>query len=207
MKNVKSVLLTISTFMLLSVVASAQKGSLQMNLNYNYGIPSGSFKSHVVKDNSPRGGRGSIMYFFTDRLSAGLESGYQDYYQKYPRDLYPLSGSQDVSAVVTNSIQTTPFLLKAKYFLLPTAAVKPYVSLGAGANMIDFKQYLGEFGNSQTSVGFLAQGGVGVMIPFSKYGTSGINVGASYDYAPYPKKGYDNLNTINLRAGVVFPIH
>jgi len=191
----------------MTLSASAQKGSFQMNLNYNYVIPSGSFKNQLVKDNSPRGGRGSIMYFFTDGLSAGLESGYQDHYQKYPRDLYRLSGSQDVSAVISNSIQTTPFVLKAKYFLLPAAAVKPYVSLGAGANMIDFKQYLGEFGSSQTSIGFLAQGGVGVMIPFNKYGSTGINVGASYDYAPDPKKGYDNLNTINLQAGVVFPIH
>ncbi len=192
--------------MFLSLTANAQKGTLQMNLNYNYGIPSGAFKSDLVKDNAPRGGRGSIMYSFADRLSAGLESGYQDYYQKYPRDLYHLSNSQDVSAVLTNSIQTIPILLKAKYFLVPAAAVKPYVSLGAGANMIDFKQYLGEFGSGQTTVGFLAQGGLGVMIPFRKFSNSGINLGASYEYAPYKKNGYKNLNTMNLQAGVVFPI-
>ena len=120
MKNIKTVFIAISAFMLLSLAASAQKGTLQLNLNYNYGIPLGAFKSDLVNDNSPRGGRGSIMYSFSDRLSAGLESGYQDYYQKYPRDVYPLSSSQDVSAVLSNSIQTTPFLLKAKYYLLPS---------------------------------------------------------------------------------------
>ena len=147
------------------------------------------------------------MYSLTDRLSAGFESGYQDYYQKYPRETYKLSNSQEVSAVLTNSIQTTPLLLKAKYFLLPTGVVKPYVSLGAGANIISFRQYLGEFGSGPTSVGFLGQGGLGVMIPFNKYGGSGINVGGSYEYAPYKKNGYDNLNSINLHAGVVFPIN
>ncbi len=207
MKNIKTVLFAISALMLLSLAASAQKGTLQLNLNYNYGMPLGAFKSDLVNDNSPRGGRGSIMYSFNNRLSAGLESGYQDYYQKYPRNLYPLSNSQDVSAVLSNSIQMTPVLLKAKYFLLPTGPVKPYVSLGAGANMIDFKQYLGEFGSGSTSVGFLAQGGVGVMIPFNKYGKSGITLGASYEYAPYKKNGYDNLNTMNLYAGVIFPMH
>ncbi|MEP7230398.1 MAG: outer membrane beta-barrel protein [Ginsengibacter sp.] len=207
MKNIKTVLFTISTFMLLSLAASAQKGALQMNLNYNYGIPSGSFNSDLVSNSSPRGARGSIMYSFTDRLSAGIESGYQDYYQKYPRDLYHLPNSQDVSAVLTNSIQNTPFLLKARYSLLPNAPVKPYVSVGAGANMINFKQYLGEFGSAHSNVGFLAQGGLGVIIPFRKNGSSGINIGASYEYAPYKKNGYDNLNTIDLQAGVVFLIH
>ena len=207
MKNIKTIFIVISTFMLLSLTTSAQKGTLQMNLNYNYGIPSGAFKNDLVKNNSPRGGRGSIMYSFSDRLSAGVESGYQDYYQKYPRDLYPLSSSQDVSAVITNSIQATPFLLKGKYFLLPAASVKPYVSLGAGANLISFKQYLGEFSSGRSSVGFLAQGGLGIMIPFKKYGSSGINLGASYEYAPYTKNGYDNLNSMNLQAGVTFPIH
>lgn len=193
--------------MLLSFTANAQKGTLQFNVNYNYGIPLGAFNSDLVSNSSPRGGRGGIMYSFSDRLSAGIESGYQDYYQKYPRALYSLSKSQDVSAVLTNSIQTTPLLAKAKYFLTPTGAVKPYVSLGAGANLIDFKQYLGEFGSGQASVGFLAQGGLGVIIPFKKLGSSGINIGASYDYAPYKKNGYNNLNTMNVQAGVVFPIH
>jgi len=207
MKNMKILCVAISAFMFSSLSAFAQKGTLQMNLNYNYGIPLGAFKSDAVKDNSPRGGRGSIMYSFSDRLSGGFESGYQDYYQKYPRNMYQLSGSQEVSAVLTNSIQTTPLLLKAKYFPLPASSVKPYISVGAGANMISFKQYLGEFGSSTTNVGFLAQGGIGITLPFSKYGSSGINLGAAYEYAPYRKNGYYNLNTMNLHAGVVFPIH
>jgi len=206
MKSIKSVLFLVCAGMLLSFAANAQKGSLHMNLNYNYSLPLGAFKNDLVNDNSPRGGRGSIMYSFSNRLSAGLESGYQDFYQKYPRDVYPLPGSQDVSAVVSNSIQTTPVLLKAQYFLLPTGAIKPYVAFGAGANLVNFKQYLGEFGSGSTSVGFLAHGGAGVMIPFSKIGSSGVTVGASYEYAPYDKNGYHNLNTLNVHAGVVFPL-
>ena len=196
-----------SAFLLVSITTNAQKGTLQMNLNYNYGVPTGSFNSDLISKGSPRGGRGSIMYNFTNRLAAGLESGYQDFYQKYPRDLYHLSNSQDISAVLSNSIQTTPILVKAKYALKNSTGIKPYVSLAAGANTINFRQYLGEFGSTQTSTGFLAQGGLGVVIPFSKSGQSGINIGASYDYAPYNKNGYDNLNTINLQAGIIFPIH
>ena len=120
MKNMKILCVAISAFMFSSLSAFAQKGTLQMNLNYNYGIPLGAFKSDAVKDNSPRGGRGSIMYSFSDRLSGGFESGYQDYYQKYPRNMYQLSGSQEVSAVLTNSIQTSQFPLAGISAVMPT---------------------------------------------------------------------------------------
>jgi len=206
MKNIRTILVVFSAFMVLSTIANAQKGTLKFNLDYNYSIPSGSFKSDLVKNNSARGVRGGIMYSFTDRLSAGLETGFQDYYQKYPRDIYKSGNSQDISAVLTNSIQTTPFLLKGKYSLLAGSMIKPYVSVGAGANLIDFKQYYGEFANSQTNVGFLAQGGVGVTIPFGKVSASGIDLGATYDFAPYKKYGYHDLNSVNLKAGVHFRI-
>jgi outer membrane protein W len=206
MKNIRTIILT--AFMLLTISANAQKqkGSLKFNLTYNYSSPLSRFKSDLVKDNSPRGARGSVMYFFNDQLSAGIESGFQDYYQKYPRDLYSIGKSQDVSAVLTNSIQTTPFLLKAKYFPLSGSVVKPYVSIGAGVNLSNFNQYFGEFGSSQTNVGFLAHGGLGVMIPFGKMHTSGINISGAYEYAPYKKYGYHDLNSMNFQAGVVFQI-
>jgi hypothetical protein len=206
MKNLKTILIAASLCMLLPVKTKAQKRTTQFNLNYNYSIPTGAFKSDLVSDNSPRGGRGSILYFFNNRFAAGLESGYQDYYQKYPRSVYSLGKSQDVSAVITNSIQTIPFIVKAKYFPLAASGIRPYVSVGAGGNLIDFKQYLGEFGSQSSSVGFLAQGGVGIMVPFGRFSRSGLNIGASYDYAPYTKYNYHNLNSLNVQGGVVFSL-
>lgn len=207
MKNIKKIFVSGIAFLILSLTANAQKGTLKFDLNYNYSLPVSGFKSDIIKDNSPRGARGSILYSFTDKLSAGIESGYQDYYQKYPRALYSTGKTEQVSAVLTNSIQTTPLLIKAKYSLLNGAAIKPYVSLAAGANMIDFKQYFGEFGSSETSFGFIGEGGLGVMIPFGKTKSSGIDIGATYDYVPYNKHGYNDLNSVNLRAGIYFPLH
>jgi opacity protein-like surface antigen len=207
MKNIKKLFISGAAFLFLSFTANAQKGTLKFDLNYNYSVPLSSFKSDLIKENSPRGARGSIMYSFTDKLSAGIESGYQDYYQKYPRDIYSTGKTEQVSAVLTNSIQTTPLLVKAKYSLSNGSAIKPYISLGAGANLIDFNQYFGEFGNGNTNVGFIGEGGLGVSIPFGKTKASGIDIGATYDYAPYNKYGYHDLNSVNLKAGVYFPLH
>jgi opacity protein-like surface antigen len=204
MKKVKIIIVVMAIFCF-TLPASAQK-ALKLDVNYNYSIPLSGFKSDLVSNGSPRGFKAGLMYSFTDRLDGGLSFGFQDYYQKYPRTIYKLSETQQISAVLSNSIQTTPVILKAKYFLTPNTFVKPYISLGAGANVVDFKQYFGEFPSSQTNVGFLAEGGVGVMIPFKKTASSGINIGSTYDYAPYKKNGYKDLNSVNFQAGVVIEV-
>jgi len=207
MKNSKIAVAALCLFMLFSLPALAQKGDLKFDINYNYGIPVGQFKSDLVHDNSPRGLRAGLMYSFNDKFSGGLSVGFQDYYEKYPRATYSFGKTQDISAVLTNSIQTTPILLKARYHpLSPNSLLKPYISVGAGTNIIDFKQYFGEFASGHTSAGFIAEGGLGVMIPFKKFSSSGINLGASYDYAPYNKNGYHDLNSVNFQAGITFRI-
>ena len=206
MKNYIKIVAGTFLFIFFSQTATAQKGAVKFDLNYNYSIPVNGFKSDLISNSSPRGIRGGLTYSLNDQLSLGIESGWQDYYQKYPRATYSIGKSQDISAVLSNSIQTTPFLLKANYSLLKSAPIKPFISVGAGANLIDFNQYFGEFVTGNTSVGFIAQGGLGVMIPFRKNSGSAISISGNYDYSPYKKFGYNDLNTINLQAGVVFKI-
>lgn len=184
----------------------AQKNPLTMELNYNYSMPLSGFKSDLVSNGSARGFRGSIMYPFNNKIAGGVQFGFQDYYQKYPRAIYHSGPSQDISAVISNSIQTTPVILKAKYYPLPDSYVRPYISAGAGGNLVNFKQYLGEFGSTQTNFGFLAQAGVGIMVPFKKMSTSGFYLGSTYDYAPYKKDGYKDLSSLNFQAGINFEI-
>jgi hypothetical protein len=75
-----------------------------------------------------------------------------------------------------------------------------------GISLIDYKQYLGAFGGSSTSGSFTAQGGAGIMVPFSKGGASGFSIGADYNYISYKKFDYSNMNNLSLRAGVHFPL-
>ena len=206
MKKIKTMIAGLCIMMCFALNAHAQKRPLKLDLNYDYSIPLSGFKNDLISNGSPRGFMGGLMYSFSDQLSAGLSFGFQDYYQKYPRAIYNLNKIQQISAVISNSIQTTPVLLKATYFLQPNTFLKPYVSLGAGANIIDFKQYYGEFGNSQSTVGFRAQGGLGLITPFKKTSTSALNLGATYDYASYKKNGYKDLNSLNIKAGVVIDL-
>lgn len=186
--------------------ARSQQGALKLGLNYNYSFPLGGFKNDIIGHSSSRGFSGDVMYSFNNKFSGGLAFGFQDYFQKYPRNVYH-SGGQDISAVLSNSVQTTPILAKGKYFFSLSSIIQPYVSLGVGVNIINFKQYLGEFGSNATNAGFMAEGGVGLMIPFHKSGNIGFNIGASYDYSPYTKYGYKDLNSANIYAGLVLEVH
>lgn len=186
----------------------AQSGTVKANLYYNYGLPAGSFKSDVISNGSPRGGGADILYNIDPAWSVGLSVAFQDYYQKYPRAVYNTGKNEQISAVLSNSVQTTPILAKVVYNPLgrQRAIIQPYISAGAGFSMISDKQYLGQFESSDASVAFAGQIGAGIQIPFGKLSNSGLLLGANYNLVPYNKNDLSNLNTLDFRAGVYIPL-
>lgn len=191
----------------ISISASAQN-KLKMELSYNVSTPVGSFKNDYISKTSFRGGIGEISYTINPKFSAGLQSGYQNYYQKYDRQVYKLEGNQTVSAVLTNSMDVIPVLLRGTYRPLGTntsAIVQPYMSAGAGVNLVNYGQYLGEFGGTQSSAAFAAQAGAGVLIPFGKKDNpTNFKLGATYNYSNYNHNEISKLNSVGINAGVVF---
>jgi opacity protein-like surface antigen len=146
------------------------------------------------------------MYNITDKISIGMGTGFQDFYQKYPRDVYKLNEGGEVSAVLTNSIQTIPILAQFQYRLLPGKMVQPYVGIGVGGNMVVFDQYLGEFENSRSDFKFAARPEAGLYIPFRKDGPAGIHIFGAYNYMPYKINGIDDLSNWGAGVGVKFPL-
>jgi hypothetical protein len=187
---------------------NAQKGTVKMNLLYNYALPLGSFKTDVISKGSPRGVSGDILYNATDKLAVGLGLGFQDFYEKYPRALYNTGDKEVTSAVLSNSVQVMPVLAKAEFYPLKgkNSFVQPYINAGAGLGITSFSQYLGEFGSTDNSAGFMFQGGAGVAIPFNKISHSGFRLGANYNMVSYNRNGYSNFNNVSFQAGLFFPL-
>src|SRR5215210_4683104 len=127
MKKRFVVFMTIVAACVISLSASAQN-KLKMELSYNVSAPVGSFKNDYISKTSFRGATGEISYTFNPKFSLGLQSGYQNYYQKFGRQLYKLDGNQTVSAVLTNSMDIIPILLRGSFYPLGTntsAIVQP----------------------------------------------------------------------------------
>ncbi len=201
-------LLLFAIFVFGAAQLHAQKGEVKMNLQYSYALPLGSFKNDVISNGSPRGITGDILYGVSNKFSVGLGLGFQDFYQKYPRVLYNTGDKEVTSAVLSNSVQVIPLLAKAEYYPLTgnKSFIQPYISAGAGLGITSFTQYLGEFGSTDNSVGFMFQGGAGVSMPFSKHSKAGFRLGANYNMVSYNHSGFSNFNNVSFQGGLFFPL-
>ena len=193
--------------LVMGVAAQAQqKGKTVMDIQYNVSLPQGSFKQ-AVSETSFRGGQASIMYGISNNFAIGFGTGFQDFYQKNPRQLYKLTDGSDLSAVRSFSVQTIPLLAQVKYQFSPGAAVQPYAALGIGGNLVSYNDLVGEFNLEQSSkFGFGARPEAGVYIPFKKGGETGLTLGASYNIMPLETGSVNNLNNLGIHAGVSFPL-
>ena len=183
-----------------------QKGKTAAELQYNVALPAGSFKE-TVSETSFRGGQVKFMYGISNNFAIGFGTGFQDFYQKVPRQVYKLSDGSDLSAVRSFSVQTIPLLAQAKYQFAPGGTVQPYAAIGVGGNLISYSDMAGQFSVEETAkFGFAARPEVGVFVPFKKEGEAGFMVGASYNIMPFKTSEFNNVNSIGIHAGVTVPL-
>ena len=178
---------------------------LMLKVGYNTAMPVGTFKDYMGK-NSFRGYRGEILYPVNEQLKVGLGVTYNDFYEKLPRKLYQTSEGT-LSAVVSNSIQTTPIMIKGDYELTKNGLIRPYVGLGAGFNLVTYARYFGEFSDKKTGFKPAVGGEAGVNIPFNRETRmSGINLGGHYNYLPFKYNEVTNLNNWGVHVAAYFPL-
>lgn len=194
----------------LAFASSVQaQNKVKMQLGYNVAIPTSAFKSDFIDQTSFNGFTGAITYAFSPKFSAGLQSGFQSYYQKYNRAVYKLEGNQSVSAVLSNQLEVIPVMLRGTFFPLggTPGRIQPYLSAGAGINLVSYTQYVGEFGSADASVPFAAETGAGVYIPFGNVSSGkAFTIGGSWSLVNYKRNGIANLNHFGINAGISFPI-
>ncbi|MES2004472.1 MAG: outer membrane beta-barrel protein [Bacteroidota bacterium] len=190
----------------------AQQGEVKVNLGYTIGLPLGDFKTNYIPNASPRGFMGDLSYGINNRWAIGLGFGYQDFYHQYDRTVYDLASNKQISAVLTNSIQTVPLIAKVSFTPMQGTVhlIQPYLSAGAGISLLTFHQYLGEFSadDNRTKAKFTAMADAGFIVPFHKRDTNtGFQLGVSYNYTRFGQPDAANLNTVGIHAGLVFQLH
>jgi hypothetical protein len=203
-QSIKKILFFVA-IILISIASGAQQ-RFYLNLDYNVSMPVGSTFRNYVSNTSFNGFQASILYNINNNFKIGVQGSWNDFYQKYGRQVYKNSDGADVSAVLSNTLQSVPVVVKGEYSFIKNGLIKPFVGLGAGINIISFEQYIGEFVNQQTFTKAAFSGDVGVMIPFGKTSQYGARVSTSYNMSPFKEQGIDNINTWNVQGGVVIPL-
>lgn len=182
----------------------AQSGIAKLNINYVASFPTGSFHQ-FISNPSYNGFDVSFLYGINNKFSVGFNTGFSDYYQKYPRQVYQTTEGGDISAVVSNSIQTIPLLLKVNYNFNTGRRLQPYVGVAAGGNIVFYQQLLGEFGSKQNMFKLEAQPEIGLYLPFKKHSEAGITLSGVYNIIPFNYGGLNNLNNVGIKLGISFP--
>ena len=201
MKTMKSIFFTLVALVSFNAL-HAQKGVTKLGVDYSVALPSGSFKN-VVNNSSFRGWSIDVLHGVNNKLQLGIGVGFQDFYQKNDRQVYHTGDGQDISAVLTHYIQTVPILAKARY-AFTEGGVQPYIGLGAGGNLVMFREMLGEFGETQSFFKFALRPELGVQIPIAR--GAGLHLAAAYNYLPFDKYEIRNFNNISLSAGIAIPL-
>jgi outer membrane protein W len=187
--------------------ASAQvRPPLSFNINYSIAQPFGSLKDYSDKT-SFRGWQAGLQYMISDQIGVGIKSGFQDFYERAPRAVYPTKGG-DISAVQTRTLQVIPALATVQYqFTKPDAIVIPYASLGIGAANMNYEKYWGEFVDKDNSWHFMVSPELGINIPFGKASPLLFNASIEYNYASYKLAEITNFSTLQGNIGLRWHIN
>jgi hypothetical protein len=205
----RKVLKTISFFTLALIItqASMAQPGFQFNINYNTATPLGSSFQDYVNKTSFRGAQGAVLYGINNHFRVGLQASYNDFYQKYGRQVYKATDGSDISTVLSNTLQSVPVVMKGEYSFLDKGFVKPYIGLGAGVHFVNYDQYLGEFEYKKFYTKAAFTGDLGVLVPFSRKSNYGFRLSTSYNLMPFKEEGITNLDTWNVQAGVNIPLN
>jgi hypothetical protein len=205
MKQIKKIAVLLLVVFVFSYTSNAQTG-LVLNLDYNVSQPVGSSFRNYIDRTSFRGMQASLLYGLDNHFKVGLQTSFNDFYQKYDRQVYHYADGSDESAVISNSLQYTPVVAKAQYTILPYTFIRPYVGLGAGVNFINYNQYQGLYQYSKLYSRLAVTGDAGIDIPFSRYSNYAFHLGTSYNYSPLNAEGIKNLNTWSVQGGLIIPL-
>jgi outer membrane protein W len=185
----------------MQAVSAQVRPPLSFNINYAVSQPLGALKDYADKT-SFRGWQAGLQYMVSDQVAVGVKSGFQDFYERVPRAVYPTKGG-DISAVQSRTLQVIPALATVQYqFTKPDAAVIPYASLGIGAANIEYQKYWGMFVDKDNSWHFMASPELGINIPFGKASPLLLNASIEYNYASYNVAEITNFSTIQGNIGL-----
>jgi opacity protein-like surface antigen len=194
------------TAIIINIASYAQQQGFHLAINYNLATPvSTGFRDYINKT-SFNGFQASLLYSINNNFRVGVQGSWNDFYQKYARQVYKNDDGSDISAVLSNTLQQVPVVVKGEYSFGKSGWLQPYIGLGAGINVISFQQYVGEFSSHQTYSNAAFTGDAGLLIPFSRTSEYGARLSTSYNMLPFNKQGIKNLNTWNIQGGIVIPL-
>ena len=181
------------------------RGYSQQNdyISFNYAVSFGTGDlGDYISQTSWRGAlfeyRGSI----TTNLMAGLDIGWNVFYEKKDYDTYTL-GNEALSGIQYRYQNVVPILFAADYLILSEGDFKPYVGLGIGTMYSERSTDMNLYRWQQKTWQFALKGEIGLLYQVSY--SSSIKFAAKY-YAGFKTSTLDNQSYISLSLGMAWDL-
>ena len=194
------------TIAMITVQASTAQQEIQFSVNYNAASPLESSLRDYVNKTSFRGLQESLLLGINNHFRAGIQSSFNNFYQKKERQVYKSTDGSELSAVLSNTLQTVPIFVKGEYSFLNKGFFKPYVGVGTGINFVSYNQFVGSFEYDKHYVKTAFIGDIWLLFPFPGKSYYGFRISTSYDLMPFNEEGIKNLNSWNVQTGFTVTI-
>ncbi len=206
MKKIKYWMLIFAGCFATQAVSAQVRPPLSIDVNYSVASPLSSLKDYSNKT-SFRGWSAGLQYMLNDQLSVGLRTGFQDFYERVPRAVYP-DKLGDVSAVQTRTLRVIPIQATVGWaFTKPDKPVIPYANVAVGVANMDYNKYWGQFVEADNSWQFLVTPEIGINVPFGKASPVMFNANVRYNYSPYKVGDITNYQSLQYSAGLKFHLN
>jgi hypothetical protein len=194
----KIIFLTIFCSLLISIKGFGQQESY-MSVKYAVSFGTGDMGDFI----SAVSWRGAVIEYRTavkDNLLAGVDVGWNVFYEKKEQDTYTV-GTESLSGVQYRYQNEVPILASADYLISSDKPLKPYVGLGIGTIYSERATDMNLYRLEQNTWQFALKGELGLLYELS-YSTA-LKVAAKY-YNGFKTGTLDNQGYFSLSVGMAF---
>jgi hypothetical protein len=160
-----------------------------------------------VDDVSARGARLGYRTFITERISAGLDFGWNSFDEYKPKETFETE-SGAVTTDYFNYIYSYSLALSGQYNFTIGDGEKffPYAGIGLGASNQEYVKYYNFYSEVDKSWGFLARPEAGIMVKLGQRRSIGALAAIHYDYSTNRMKNFDykGFSALGFQIGIVF---
>ena len=159
-----------------------------------------------VNDISTRGARIGYRAFLTEKVSAGVDIGWNLLDEYKPRETFQ-TGSGAITTDYFNYIYSYSFAVSGQYnFKMgDREKIRPYTGLGLGVSNQEYVKYYNFYSEADKSWGFLMRPEAGIMVKLSERRSVGAIAAIHYDYSTNRMKNFDykGFSALGFQIGLV----
>ena len=170
-----------------------------MTLKYQIGFPTGDLNEHISKT-SWRGIGGGYRYVADGNVAAGIDLGFQMFYERKAYDTYTI-GTASLSGTQYRYTWATAITGQVEYLLNEGEDLRPFIGIGAGTQYARRVTDFGLYRFTQDPWQFIMKPEVGI----TYYMSSGQTLLLSGEYvAAFQTPDLEGQSYITLNIGLVF---